>query len=88
MFETLSQIISGASIELPAVEVTVLLVVIAVCLVSRHTNVGLIATYIFAYRWGWKLFAGHSIHVMTVYLFFGTITGILTVIGMMTNKHD
>lgn len=88
MLQTFKQIVTNASIELPAVEVTVLLVLMAICLATRHTRVGLVATYIFAYRWGWILFAGHSIPFLTAYLVFGMITGILTVIGLMTDKHD
>lgn len=88
MIESFLSVVTKASIELPAIEVTILLIVMSVCLASRHTNIGLVLTYIFAYRWGWILFAGHNIEFMTAYLFFGTITGILTVIGMMTSKHD
>jgi len=86
MFNTFLDIVQNASIELPAVEVTVLLVLMAICLVTKHTRVGLVITYLFAYRWGWSVFAGHSIPFLTCYLFFGTITGILTAIALMTDK--
>ncbi len=88
MLKTFFHIVTTASLELPAIEATALLVLIAICLVTRHTRAGLVATYIFAYRWGWRLFAGHSIPFLSAYLFFGMITGILTVIAIMTDKND
>jgi hypothetical protein len=88
MLESFFKIVSDASIELPAIEVTVLLILMAVCLVSKHTRVGLVATYVFAYRWGWSIFAEHSLGFLSAYLFFGMITGILTVVALITDKHD
>lgn len=88
MLHNFFQIASSASIQLPALEVTVLLILMAVCLASKHTHIGLIATYIFAYRWGWSIFVGHDLSFLAGYLIFGILTGILTVIGMMTDKHD
>ena len=88
MFQAFMKVASEASIELPALEVTVLLVVMSICLATRHQRVGLVTTYIFAYRWGWTIFVGHDMSFMAGYLFFGVLTGILTVIGLMTEKHD
>ncbi len=88
MLKSFLEIASSASIELPALEVTILLILMAVCLASKHTRVGLVATYIFAYRWGWMIFVGHNLSFMAAYLIFGVLTGILTVIGLLTDKHD
>lgn len=88
MLQSFIKIVSNASIELSAMELTVLMIVISVCLATRHNRIGLVATYIFAYKWGWSVFAGHSLSYLTGYLFFGVVTGILTVIALMTDKHD
>lgn len=88
MFKAFIKVASEASIELPALEVTVLLVLMSICLATKHQRVGLVATYIFAYRWGWTIFVGQDISFLAGYLVFGVLTGILTVVGLMTEKHD
>ena len=88
MLQSFMKIATEASIELPALEVSILLIIMSLCLATKHQRIGLVATYIFAYRWGWIIFVGHGFSYMTVYLIFGVLTGILTVVGLMTEKND
>ncbi len=78
----------NARLDLPALEVTSLLVILAFCLVFRMTRTGLIIAYLFAYRWGWMVIVGNEESNMLWYLIFGVAVGILTVIGMMRTPHN
>ena len=75
--------LNGAVLELPALEVTALIILLTCCLVFRFTRTGLIAAYIFAYRWGWVFFSEQPHEMLMGYLIFGCVVGILTVIGML-----
>lgn len=75
--------VSGATLSLPAIEVTSLIILLAVCLIFKFTKTGLLASYIFTYRWGWIFFSDHQQSMLTGYLIFGMIVGILTAIQMM-----
>jgi len=74
---------SAAQLELPALEVTILVILLTCCLLFRFTKTGLIVAYIFVYRWGWIFFVEQPQEVLVGYLIFGCFVGILTVIGML-----
>jgi len=76
--------VGGAAVlELPALEVTSLIVLLTCCLLFKLTRTGLMVAYIFVYRWGWLFFMEPSQDVLMGYLIFGCLVGILTVIGML-----
>lgn len=77
------QVASGAVLELPAMEVTGLILLLTCCLLFKFTKTGLIVAYIFVYRWGWLFFIDQPQEVLVGYLVFGCFVGILTVIGML-----
>ena len=87
MFTRWFDIAQNATINLPALEVVLLLAMLAVFLVARLPKIGLITAYIFAYRWGWNIFVGHNTNTMLVYLVFGVIVGVLTAAGMMRSTN-
>ena len=87
MFAETFAILQKASLTLPAMEVITLLAALTVCLVLRFTRVGLIVAYLFVYRWGWACFVGMSDGYLMAYLVFGTVAGILTVIGMLRTSN-
>ncbi len=87
MINTLLHIFQNATLQLPAMEVVLSLAVLSLSLVFRLTRFGLIFAYVLSYRWGWTLFVGRSEKFMLAYLLFGTVTGILTIIGMMQNSQ-
>ena len=81
-------IIASASITLPMLEMGLMTLTIAICLVSRLNRTGLIVAYLFAYRWGWPFFQGQSNAFMMAYFWFGCAVGILTVVGMLQSAHS
>ena len=83
MIKGLFNTISHASMTLPALEVTALIVIMAFCLLLKFTRTGLIIAYLFVYRWGWLFFVEQSTEVLTAYLVFGCLVGVLTVVGML-----
>ena len=83
MLNEFINIISEASLPLPALEIAILLVSLTLCLVFRLNRIGLVIAYLFAYRWGWIVFVERSQSFLTVYLLFGSIVGILTVAGLL-----
>ena len=51
MLNEIFELIKTAEISLPAIELTVLIVILSACLLFRFNKTGLIVSYIFAYRW-------------------------------------
>ena len=88
MLKELITLISGATITLPVVEVCALLSLLSVCLVFKCTKVGLVAAYLFIYRWGWLFLTGGGDNFLLSYLILGSVVAILTVIGMLTSSTD
>lgn len=86
--QTLSTL-TKANLSLPALEVLLLLSVLAFCLVLRTTKTGLIIAYLFTYRWGWIILVDTNTSSLTGYLIFGMAVGLLTVVGMVrSQRHD
>ena len=81
-------IVKTASITLPAIEVTVLLGILAFCLVLRLTRIGLVIAFLFLYRWGWILFVEKDEKFLATYLIFGTLVGIITTAGIIFSRHS
>jgi hypothetical protein len=82
----------GGMLQLPAVEVVLLLIVLAICLLVRFTRTGLVVAYLFVYRWCW-LFYHETLfrkdgRAMAAFLAFGVIVLVCTVIGMIHSPSD
>jgi hypothetical protein len=83
----LFNIIQHATLPLPAIEVSMLLAILTACLLFRFTKMGLVAAYLFTYRWGWLILTEQpDADYLVYYLVFGVAAGILTVIGMLNNQ--
>lgn len=76
-------VLEKATLSLPAIEITGLLIILTGCLVFRFSRTGLVFAYLFTYRWGMLCLPEHDTKAMVYYLVFGCIVGILTVIGML-----
>ena len=81
-------LVRAATITLPAAELSLLLIVLSFCLVLKFCRVGLIAAYLFLYRWGWMFFISARERYQVAYLVFGAVVGLLTVIGMLQSPGD
>ncbi len=46
---------SQATVAVPLVETTILLLAITVCLLFRFSRTGLVLAFLFLYRWGWTV---------------------------------
>ena len=72
-----------ATLTLPSIEVTLLIVILTVCLLFKFTRIGLFMAYLFVYRWGWLFFMDQPQNMLLGYMTFGCLVGILTIIGMV-----
>ena len=77
-----------ATVELPAIEVAIVIATLSICLGLRWRHVGLIIAYIFVYRWGWLFFTRHHPTFFIAYLVFGTLVAGLAVVGMVSSKRQ
>lgn len=85
----LINIIQHTTLPLPAIEVTMLLVILTACLLFRFSRMGLFTAYVFTYRWGWIIFAEtRDTQCITGYLILGVAAGILAVVGMLHSRSD
>lgn len=101
MFEMLNEVLAWykslgfdrATIAVPLVETTVLLISLTICLLFRFSRAGLILAYLFLYRWGWtiqiglftadpKMQAAFSVG----YMVFGILVVTFTVVGMLVHN--
>lgn len=85
MFRAFIDIIAHAKLELPALELIILVGLLALCLVLRFTRLGLIAAFALTYRWGWQFMReqGGTDNFM-IYLIFGVIVGTLALISLFS----
>ena len=79
----LLSVLQNARIDLPIVEIAVLVMSLSFFLVFKMTRVGLIAAYLFTYRWGLLFFTRQASDFLVFYLLFGFAVGLLTIIGMV-----
>jgi hypothetical protein len=78
--------IRSASITLPLAEVVVLMGILTFCLLYSFPKAGLIAAYLFLYRWGWGSFSHLGPKFTVAYTVFGSFAAILAVLGMMKQR--
>ncbi|MFO7871620.1 MAG: hypothetical protein R6V03_09345 [Kiritimatiellia bacterium] len=72
-----------ASITLPVLELTGLLLLSGICLVFRWVRVGLMVAYLFAFKWAWPFYTRDSTQFMAAFLAFGGLVAVLAVIGLL-----
>jgi len=76
---------SLVKIELPSIELMALLAIMSLAMVFRFPRTGLMAAYIFSYRWGWMAIMDYSPGALVAYMVFGILVGTLSVIGFLRN---
>ena len=79
----ITEALGAMTISLPALELGILITVMALCLVLKLSRTGLMASYILVYRWGWSFCVSHEPQYLMGYLVFGCLVGVLTVVGML-----
>ena len=88
MLKIFFNLMSEATLTLPAMEVTLLLAALSCCLVLKLTRTGLIIAYLFIYRWAWLIMKDSGHDFLLLFLVFGVIIGVLTVISMLRSTPD
>jgi len=81
-------LMSKATLTLPAMEISFLLTALSFCLVLRMSKTGLMIAYLFIYRWSWLILKERGQDFLLPYLIFGVIVGVLTVIGMFRTSPE
>lgn len=80
--------IKDATLQLPAMEATLLLVLLTLCLLFDLNRTGLIVSYLFLYRWGWMMLDAQGDRgILITYLVFGAIVAVLTIMGMLKTRR-
>lgn len=86
---------SQATLAVPLVETTALLVAITICLLFRFSRTGLMLAFLFLYRWGWMVRIQHFTAdpgiqaVFSVsYLIFGVGIFAFATVGMIRRGRD
>lgn len=86
--QNIYQIISTSHLDLPAAEVFILVGILSIALLFRLPRCGLIAAYIFTYRWCWTVAASLPSEAQLVYIIFGVLVGALATVGMLSERHS
>ncbi len=82
-------LLQKSTIELPLAEVALLVLCLSVFLVMKMTRIGLIAAYLFTYRWGLLFLTRQANDFLVFYLLFGFGVGVLTIVGTVwTGNSD
>ena len=82
-------LIQTTQIELPAMEVVVLVGLLSLSLLLRYARCGMVIAYLFSYRWGWQVADSLQGVALFGYIAFGMLIGVLSVIGMLyDHKHS
>ncbi len=86
---------SHASIEVPLVETTILLLALTICLFFRLSRTGLMLAFLFLYRWGWMIQIqrftpdpGIQAIFSAAYLMFGFIIFTFSIVSILHHRHD
>jgi hypothetical protein len=85
--ETIFKVLSNAQITLPMIELALLMIIMTACLLFQYTQTGLVVAYLFCYRWGMVFVQTQSQTIVICYIIFGSMVGILTVVGMFQNTE-
>lgn len=88
MIESLVNIAQNTQLDIPATEPFLLVLLLTLAILFRLPRCGLLAGYIFTYRWCWSIASQLDLHAQIAYTFLGIVVGMLAVIGMLTEKPD
>lgn len=87
--------LENATIAVPLVETTLLLIALTICLLCRYTRTGLILGFLFLYRWGWTVQIGSFTSDPALqsafsvgYLVFGILVFTFTAVGMIFRSRS
>ena len=80
------EVVRHAQITMPSLEVMLLFILLSLTLLLRANRIGLVAAYLFVYRWGWiffqESFGRDQLAFQYSYILMGGIVLVLSVISM------
>ncbi len=88
MLQEFTNVITHSQLTLPAFELVLLMVLMALALLFRYSRTGIVVAYLFAYRWGWGITEQLSNGAHFAYMCFGVTVGILSVLGMFADTRE
>lgn len=88
MMTEIFHVLRTATLTLSVSELCVLLLILVVCLLKGFSRVGLLAAYLFLYRWVWPFFAGQDPRYLIAYAITGAVVGIIGILGMMRQRSE
>ncbi len=89
----LVQVLYQTRMDVSLLEIMLLVILLTLCLLFRSTRLGLIISFLFAYRWGWMLFDHLSptqpnMVLFGVYFLFGAATALVAVVKLFFVEHQ
>lgn len=87
MFKDALQVIKASTLTLPSFEVSLFVVLLALCLLYRYNRAGIIVAYAFAARWGWLVVNQLPGAAQTTYIVLGILVGALAIVGMVSDQN-
>ncbi len=81
-YQQFIDIVSNASITIPAMDLTIVIATLTLCLVFKFSKTGLIVAYLFCYKLGWSVMLQHGDSYVAGYMSFGILVGVTAVIAM------
>jgi len=86
------QILKETEISAPPIEMLLLLGILSISLVFKASRVGLLAAFLFVFRWGYVFFKenfdGDQYSFVYGYILFGLIVVVLSIISMYRQKNE
>jgi hypothetical protein len=82
------KILRSSEMDIPSVEPFILVVILTLAILLRYPRFGLLAAYLFAYKWCWSLVMGLSLQAQIAYTFFGVLVGLFAVVGLMQDRSE
>ena len=88
MFETAVAILQATRLDIPGTEPFLLITILMIAILLRWPRFGLLAAYMFAYRWCWYLLADFPVAAQLAYALLGIAAGALSVAGMLREPQN
>jgi hypothetical protein len=81
-------ILRSSDMDIPAAEPFILVVILTLAILLRYPRFGLLAAYLFAYKWCWSLAMELPLQAQIAYTFFGVLVGLFAVVGLMQDRSE
>lgn len=88
ILDSLLTTLRATDMDVPATEPFILVVLLTLAILLRFPRFGLLAAYLFAYKWCWGLVTGLHLHAQIAYTFFGVLVGLFAVVGLMHDRSE